>query len=62
MTTPMWINPDNDKSSSLPNTIRLWWQLFQIFVYGNAVYAQIWDVLTLKNRIEPPYGYHIVTR
>ena len=32
--------------------IQLWWQFFQIFVYGNVVYAQTWQVLTLKNYIE----------
>ena len=35
--------------------IQLWWQCFQIFVYGDVVYAQTWEVLTLKNCIEPPY-------
>ena len=34
--------------------IQLWWQFFQIFVYGDVVYAQTWEVLTLKNSIEPP--------
>ena len=34
--------------------IQLWCQLFQIFAYGDVVYAQIWEVLTLKNYIEPP--------
>ena len=34
--------------------IQLWWQFFQIFVYGDVVYAQTWEVLTLKNCIEPP--------
>ena len=29
--------------------IQLWWQFFQMFVYGNVVYVQI---LTLKNCIE----------
>ena len=29
--------------------IQLWWQFFQIIVYGDVVYAQ-----TLKNCIEPP--------
>ena len=33
--------------------IQLWWQFFQMFVYGNVVYAQTWQVLTLKNCIEP---------
>ena len=34
--------------------IQLWWPFFQIFVYGDVVYAQTWEVLTLKNCIEPP--------
>ena len=34
--------------------IQLWWQFFQIFVYGDVVYAQTWEVLTLENCIEPP--------
>ena len=34
--------------------IQLWWEFFQIFVYGDVVYAQTWEVLTLKNCIEPP--------
>ena len=34
--------------------IQLWWQFFQIFVYGNVVYAQTWEVLAPKNCIEPP--------
>ena len=29
-------------------------KIFQIFVYGHVVYAQTWEVLTLKNCIEPP--------
>ena len=28
--------------------IQLWWQFFQMFVYGDVVYAQTWQVLTLK--------------
>ena len=32
---------------------QLWWQFFQMFVYGDVVYAQTWQVLTLKNCIEP---------
>ena len=35
--------------------IHLWCQFFQIFVYGDVVYAQTWEVLILKNCIEPPY-------
>ena len=31
--------------------IQLRWQFFQIFVYGNVVYARTWEVLTLKNCI-----------
>ena len=27
---------------------------FQIFVNGDVFYAQTWEVLTLKNSIEPP--------
>ena len=34
--------------------IQLWWQFFQIFVNGDIVFAQTWEVLTLKNPIEPP--------
>ena len=34
--------------------IQLWWQFFQIFVYGDVVYDQTWALLTLKNCIEPP--------
>ena len=30
---------------------QLWWQ---ILVNGNVVYAQTWELLTLKNLIEPP--------
>ena len=33
--------------------IQLWWQFFQMFVYGDVVYAQTWQVLTMKNCIEP---------
>ena len=31
--------------------IQLWWQYFQMFVYGDVVYVQTWQVLTLKNCI-----------
>ena len=34
--------------------IQLWCQFVQIFVYGDVIYAQIWELLTLKNCIEPP--------
>ena len=43
-------NPDNNKFSSLPNTT-------VVAIFRNlcdAVYAQTREVLTLKNRIEPP--------
>ena len=33
--------------------IQLWCQFFQMFLYGDVVYAQTWQVLTLKNCIEP---------
>ena len=38
--------------------IQLWWQFFRMFVYGDVVYAQTWQVtLTLKNCIEAlPYA------
>ena len=26
----------------------VWWQFFQIFVYSDVLYAQTWEVLTLK--------------
>jgi len=28
--------------------------IYEIFVYGDVVYAQTWEVLTLKNGIKPP--------
>ena len=36
--------------------IKLWWQFFQMFVYGDVVMLRIGEVLTLKNcySIEPP--------
>ena len=39
--------------------IQLWWQFFQIVVYGDVVYAQTWEILTLKNCIEPPQEIQI---
>ena len=33
--------------------IQLWWQFFKVFVYGDVVYTQTWEILTLKNCIEP---------
>ena len=35
--------------------IQLWRLFFQIFENGDVFYAQTWEVLTLKNSIEPPY-------
>ena len=34
--------------------IQFKWQFFQVFVYDDVVYAQTWEVLTLKNCIQPP--------
>ena len=34
--------------------IQLRWEFFQIFINGYVVYAQTWEVLTLKNPFEPP--------
>ena len=31
--------------------IQLWRNFFQIFVYGDVVYAQTWEILTRKNCI-----------
>ena len=45
-------NPDHNKFSSLSNTTEQ--AIFQIFVYGDVVYAQTCEVLTPKNCIEPP--------
>ena len=35
--------------------IQLGWQFFQIFLYGDIVYAQTLKILTLKNCVEPPF-------
>ena len=32
--------------------IQLWSQFFQMFLYGDVVYAQTWQLLTVKNCIE----------
>ena len=45
-------NPDHNNFHL--HLIQLWWQFFQNFVYGDIVYAQIWEVLAMKNCIEPP--------
>ena len=42
-----------DNSDVIATIFILWWQFFQMFVYGDVVYAQTWQVLTLKNCIEP---------
>ena len=34
--------------------IQVCWQFFQIFVYGDLVYAQTWGVFPLKNCVKPP--------
>ena len=34
--------------------MQLWWQFFQVFVYGDVPRAQTLEVLTLKNSIAPP--------
>ena len=34
--------------------MQLWWQFLENFVYGDIVYAQTWEVLALKNCVEPP--------
>ena len=34
--------------------IQLWLEFFQIFVYGDVVYAKTWELVTLKNCVEPP--------
>ena len=51
MTTPIVIITDHNKFSSLSNTAVV--VIFQISVNGNVVYAQKWEVLTLKNPIKP---------
>ena len=33
--------------------IQLWWEFFLVFVNDDVVHAQTWEVLTLKNPIEP---------
>ena len=36
--------------------IQLWCSFLQIFVDGDVVNAQTWEILPLKNPMEPPYG------
>ena len=45
-------NPDHDKFSFLSYTTVV--AIFPNLVYCDLVYAQTWEVLTLKNCIEPP--------
>ena len=45
-------NPDHNKFSSSSDTAVV--VIFQIFVNDDVVYAQTWEVLTVKNPIEPP--------
>ena len=44
-------NPDHNNFHLY--LIQLWWQFFEIFVPGDGVYAPTFEVLTLKNCIEP---------
>ena len=44
--------PDHNKSLSLSNTTVV--AIFPNLFHGDVVYAQTWEVLTLKKRIEPP--------
>ena len=45
-------NSDVIATLIMTNFHLLWWQFFRMFVYGDVVYAQTWQVLTLKNCIE----------
>ena len=47
-------NPDQKKFSSLSNTAVV--VMFPNFCSCDLVYAQTWELLTLKTSIEPPYG------
>ena len=52
MTTPMSLQPWSWQVFIL---IQLWWQFFQMFVYGEVVYAQTWYwPWKLTACIEPP--------
>ena len=46
------VNPDHNKVSSLSNTTVV--SISPNLCYDNVVYTQTWEVLTLKNYIEPP--------
>ena len=41
--------------------IQLCWKFSQIFVNGDVIHAQISEVLTLQNPIEPPYATNTTT-
>ena len=45
-------NLNRKELSSASNTAVV--VIFQTFVNGDVVYAETWEVLTLKNPIEPP--------
>ena len=48
------IPTDHNKFSSVSNTIVV--AIFPIFFFlRDIVYAQTWEVLTMKNRLEPPH-------
>ena len=47
------IPTDHNKFSSVSNTIVV--AIFPNLFLRDIVYAQTWEVLTLKNPIEPPY-------
>ena len=47
-------NSDHDKFSFLSNTTVAAIFPNDLFVHDDVVYAQTWEVLTLKNCIEPP--------
>ena len=47
-------NPDHNKFSSLSNTTMVAIFSNLCSCYGDLIYAQTWEVLTLKNCIEPP--------
>ena len=52
-------NPDHNKFPSLSNTTVV--AIFPTLnVYGDEVYAQTWEVLTLKNCIEPPLSTALI--
>ena len=52
MAIPMSLKPDHDKFSSLSDTSAV--AIFPNLCLWQLVYAQTWEVLTLKNCIGPP--------